>query len=136
MTRTRQDIETTLAALEPPGPPDGLRDRALGRAGAALGRPTTPDVWARVYASRPLRAAWATAVFVLVVANVFLPRGSRRSGEEDLAAGDAGLSRELRQVASVPRLREAYVSLDELADRRPEVGTPKLPESRRKEKPT
>ena len=134
MTDRQQDTETVLAALEPPGPPDSLRDRALRRAGAALDRPPAQDRWARIYANRPLRAAWAAAVLGLVVANVLLPRANRRSGEDEFVAGAAGLAPELRQIAAVPRLREAYLSVDAFAMRRPAVAVPALPGSGRKEK--
>lgn len=134
MTDPREDIETVLAALEPPGPPDSLRDRALRRAAVALDRPPAHDRWARIHASRPLRAAWAAAVVALVVANVLLPRANRRSREDSFAEGAAGRTPELAQVVAVPRLRESYVSLDAFADRRPAVGVPVSPGTRRKEK--
>jgi hypothetical protein len=126
MTDQRQDIETTLSTFEPPGPPDGLRDRVLRRAGAALDRPTAQDRWARIYASRPLRAAWAAMVLVLVVANVLLPRANRRS-RESFVEGAAERPPELREVVDVPRLREAYVSFDALT-------APAFAGSHRKEK--
>ena len=126
MTDQRQDIETTLSTFEPPGPPDGLRDRVLRRAGAALDRPTAQDRWARIYASRPLRAAWAAMVLVLVVANVLLPRANRRS-RESFVEGAAERPPELREVVDVPRLREAYVSFDAST-------APAFAGSRRKEK--
>ena len=126
MTDQLQDTETILGTLEPPGPPDGLRDRVLRRAGAALDRPTAQDRWARIYASRPLRAAWAAMVLVLVVANVFLPRANRRS-RESFVEGATGRTPELREVVDVPRLREAYVSFDAFT-------APAFAGSRRKEK--
>ena len=134
MIDLRQDIESVLGRLEPPGPPDGLRDRALHLAGAALDRPPASDRWARIYASRPLRAAWTAAVFILVVGNVLLPRASRRSNEEWFVEGAAGRIPELRQVVAVPRLREGYLSIDAAASRRPDVAAPVVPGSRRKEK--
>jgi hypothetical protein len=134
MTDTRQDPETVLAGFEPPGPPEGLRDRALRRAGDALDRPPAQDRWARIYANRPLRAAWAAAVLVLVVANILLPTASRRPRKDWFIERAAGRVSELREVVAVPRLREAYVSVDGFADRRPVVFGPSLPESRRKEK--
>jgi len=126
MTDKKQDAETILAALEPPGPPDGLRDRVLRRAGAALDRPTAQDRWARIYVSRPLRAAWAVMVLVLVVANILLPRANRRS-RESFVEGATGRIPELREVVDVPRLREAYVSFDAFT-------APAPAGSRRKEK--
>ena len=126
MTDQRQDTETILATLEPPGPPDALRDRVLRRAGAALDRPPAQDPWARIYVSRPLRAAWAVMVLVLVVANIFLPRANRRSRESFVEAAAERIP-ELREVVVVPRLREAYVSFDAFT-------APALAGSRRKEK--
>ena len=126
MTDQRQDTETILATLEPPGPPVALRDRVLRRAGAALDRPPAQDPWARIYVSRPLRVAWAGMVLVLVVANVLLPRANRRS-RESFVEGAAGRPPELREVVDVPRLREAYVSFDAFT-------APALAGSRRKEK--
>lgn len=134
MTDPRHDTEIFPTGLEPPGASEGLRDRALRRAGAALHRPPARDRWTRIYASRPLRAAWGAAVLALVVANVVLPRANRRSEEGGPIAETAGRIPELREVVDAPRLREAYVSLDTLADPRPAVGAPERPVPPKKEK--
>ena len=136
MNAQRQEIEAILAQLDPPSPPDSLRDRALLLAVPALGRPLAPDRWARLYASRSLRAAWAALVVALVVANVLLPKAKRHSRENWLVEQAIARTAELRQVVDVPRIREDYVSVDAFAYRRPVVVAPAFPGTRRKEKPS
>ena len=128
------DLETILAELEPLSPSDALRDLVLERAGAALGRPIALDRWTQIYASRPLRAAWAAAVLGLMVANMTLPTAKLRWREGRFVAGTAEQIEELRAVVALPRLREGYVLVDAFAYRRPVVAMPAFPGTRRKEK--
>jgi hypothetical protein len=92
-------VERLLAALAPPPPPEELRARALVRARAALAAPARPDLFTRLFESRPLRVAWGAAVALLVLGHVVLsfprrPTSMARSaapqtitprGDEDLA---------------------------------------------------
>jgi hypothetical protein len=124
MKPPRRDGKTIPDSLEPPGPPATLRDRVLDRAGAALDRPEAPDLWNRIYASRPLRAAWAVTVLALIAANALLP-GENRGGEKLwFTEENAGRLPELREVVDLPRLNEAYVSVDRIAYGRPTAATP------------
>ncbi len=134
MKTGKEDLEKLLASVEPARPPGSLRDRVLDRAGGALGRPSIPDVWTRIYSSRALRAAWAATVLLLLAAHLVLPRGARPSGGERLVASSARLNPELRDVVSVPRLDEALVAIDRLAYARPAVAAPAAAAPGRKEK--
>jgi hypothetical protein len=75
-----------LDGLEPLRPPAELRDRTLAAARRALaGRGATEDLWSRILGSRIARAAWATAVAVLVLAHVAVSRpGKAVSGRNEL----------------------------------------------------
>jgi hypothetical protein len=85
-----------LQGLAPPPPPPELRARALA---AAAARPASRgDVWARVWASRGLRLAWAAAVACLIAGHFLLsmPRTWTQAAAPSLATtpevleGDAG----------------------------------------------
>jgi hypothetical protein len=134
MKKTGEDHESLLASLAPAGPPDALRERVLERASAALDRAAERDAWTRIYASRPLRAAWAAAVLGLIAANLMFPRGSRPSAEEHLTASSARRVPELRDVVTVPRIDEALVSVDRFAYGRPPAAAPAAAGSGKKEK--
>ena len=134
MIDQKREVEVLLAKLEPPAPPPTLRDRVLHRAGATLDLRVTRDRWTRIHASRPLRAAWVATVICLLLANVFLPRASRRPNRNWFLMEAAWRTPELRQAVSVPRLHEAYVSLDAFAYRQPIDRVPTPDEHHRKEK--
>jgi len=134
MIDQKREVEILLARLEPPTPPPTLRDRVLHRAGAALDQRVTSDRWTRAYASRPLRIAWGATVICLLLANVFLPRGIRQHDHKWFLMEAAWRTPELRQVLNIPRLRNAYVSLDAFAYRQPTDHLPLSTEPRRKEK--
>jgi hypothetical protein len=119
MIDQKRNTEALLAKLETPTPPPTLRDRVLHRAGATLDLRITRDRWARIYASRPLRAAWVATVICLLLANVFLPRASRRPDRNWFMIEAAWRTPELRQAVTIPRLREGYASLDAFAYRQP-----------------
>ena len=73
-----------LGRLEPLRPPAGLRDRTLAASRAALAdRGTAEDLWSRILGSRIARAAWATAVAVLVLAHVALSRPGKALSERN-----------------------------------------------------
>jgi hypothetical protein len=59
-----------LRGLAPPPPPPELRARALAAAAAKLA--SEGDVWARVWASRGVRLAWAAVVACLVAGHLLL----------------------------------------------------------------
>lgn len=66
--------EPLLRDLAPPAPPGDLREAALAAAGAAFRAPPSPDVWARLLASRAARLAWAASVAALAAANLLVSR--------------------------------------------------------------
>jgi len=108
-----------LQGLAPPPPPPELRARALATATArAASRSDVSDVWARVWASRWLRLAWAAAVACLVAGHLLLPpprtwaraAAPRLMAVQEVVEGDAGeLLQPLRIAASArPLLGRAY----------------------------
>jgi hypothetical protein len=115
MIDNRDPVAEFLSRLEPPEPPAALRGSALTQATQAWSQPATPDRWCQIWESRPLRLAWAAVVVGLVAAHLSLPAQSDRkpgtvSGAEHAAL--AGSDRELREVVTLPRLREAYVATE------------------------
>lgn len=100
--------------LEPPGPPDPLRDRVLQAAQQALDSSPATDIWTRLWQSRLLRLAWGTCVLVLIVGNVALPPRPRLAiGTETMLlarlAEDA--DSELAEIARLPRLLEEAMAI-------------------------
>ena len=65
-------LEELFGGLQPPGAPPELRRRSLEAARRAPVTSGAVDVWTRVWASRTARWAWASAVTVLLLANVGL----------------------------------------------------------------
>lgn len=106
--------EFPLGGLASPGPPAELRERVLARAREALAQEAVPDVWTRIWESRPLRIAWAAAASLLVVANFAVsarrpPAGmaaSRTGAEAEKAA-----ARELANLLALPPIDEAVQPL-------------------------
>lgn len=98
-----------LDSVEPPAPPAGLEARSLAAACTALARAARrPDLWTRLWESRPARLAWAATLAALVLGHVALSRP--RPGvdaQPALPAFLAGSIRdaELAEVATLPRLR-------------------------------
>jgi hypothetical protein len=119
MNSQQPEAGILLARLIPPLPPTTLRDQTLDAARMALARPLARDRWARIYSSRLLRLAWATAVVVLIVANFVLPKSHRSSPGQWFVNEVAWRSPELDEALTFPRLRELYVNLGAFADRRP-----------------
>jgi hypothetical protein len=105
MSQDRPTDEFPFAGLSPPGPPAEARGRVLALAREALAEPVAPDVWTRIWGSRPLRLAWAACVLILIVGHLLISvRAPRRGAVPALpAAGSSGeLGRELAAVATLP----------------------------------
>ncbi len=122
MSRKPDPDTSPLVAAADSEPPALLRARTLARAAEAWAEPARPDPWRRVWESRPLRLAWATAVVALVAANLALP--SRPSATGPAVRGDAltqaAADRELREVVALPRLKPEYA----------DAGSPARPSAR------
>jgi hypothetical protein len=99
--------ESLLAALSPPVPPSRLRRRTLAAArAAATGAGRAPDVWNRLWASRPVRLAWAVAVVALAIGHLAVSgRAPRSPAENAVPVAMIAMERgELAEVADVGRL--------------------------------
>jgi len=62
--------EPLFSTLQPPDPPAVLRRRVLAAARAALNDGRAPDVWDRLWTSRPVRLAWAASVLGLAIGHL------------------------------------------------------------------
>lgn len=115
---TRDDrIGSMLSGLEPVAPPEELKTRTLAAASRALAEPPMPDLWERLWASRPLRLAWATSMLALLGGHLLLSVSQRLATPPppELAAG-AGLPAELATIATLPSIDPAAVSWEADAD--------------------
>ncbi len=103
--------DTPLRGFEPPEPPPGLREAALqaGRRGfAAVPAVRAPDVWTRLYRSRPARLAWAASVILLGALHLALPR--RPQAGPPSTASAPRLDPEVGAIARLPRISEQAAS--------------------------
>lgn len=92
--------------LCPPTPPPELRTRTLSAARQVVDRTNEPDVWTRIWNSRPAQFAWAASVAGLIFAHLVVPNpvsGNRPDAALPLAAA-AGADAELAEIAALPRL--------------------------------
>jgi len=93
------------AELVPPSPPPELRRRTLTAARAVLREGRAPDLWHRLWTSRPARLAWAATVAALLIGHLVVAEGPRRSpAEPALTAALATVRGELAEVAELGRL--------------------------------
>jgi len=119
MRRSREHADAParlLSGLVPPCPPAGLRARCLEAARrAAVAQPGAsapqaaqgPDLWSRLWESRPLRLAWAATVTGLIVANgvLSLPRWTAPvSTESPFLVAAASREPELAAVIDLPAM--------------------------------
>ncbi len=107
MRNDREPLERLLGGLLPPEPPPGLHGEVMRRASAALAREARPDAWTRLWDSRPLRLAWASAVLLLVAANALVPAMPRTPSVQAGAPRlheEAPLGDELGAIANLPRI--------------------------------
>ena len=79
MTRRPDPFSGTLA---PPQAPPELRQRVIAAARAAADRADEPDLWARIWESRPVRLAWAASIGALIYGHLVIggsiaPRSAR-----------------------------------------------------------
>ena len=94
------------AGLIPPGPPPELRPRALAAARETMGRSESPDVWSRIWDSRPAHFAWAASVAALLFGHIVLG-GVGSTSAVKTAGPIADTSTplgELNEIALLPRL--------------------------------
>ena len=93
------------AGLIPPGPPPELRQRVLGAAREAMGRTGSPDIWSRIWNSRPAHFAWAASVAGLLFGHIVLGGGGPTPPVRTLhPAAAASLTDEIEEIALLPRL--------------------------------
>lgn len=118
MSHDRPPDDFPFSGLAPPDPPAELRGRVLALAREALAEPAAPDVWTRIWESRPLRIAWAVAAALLVLANVgvsvrrpssaaVVSRSAARTGTE----AEKQATRELSALVALPPIDETVQPL-------------------------
>ena len=106
-------VERLLDGLEPPTPPPELERRVVMRAAAALAEPVETDPWRRVWQSRPLRLAWATAVLALVVGHLAVTiKGNTPRPASSWAEARA---EQWRAVGELPRISPRAITWEPVA---------------------
>jgi len=86
-----------------------LRARTLTAAREALGRTDEPDVWMRIWNSRPAQLAWAATVAVLIFGHLQIG-GAMPAGSDHLAlpiGAAVGSNEELAEIADLRRVTAA-----------------------------
>lgn len=137
-------IDPRLAGAAPPGPPERLRAAALAAAERAWD--LRPDLWTRLWESRPLRFAWAAAVLALVASHAVLSVADRRAAARTHTATAPSRSPErlpavvvspaaqdLGEIADVLRLRITRIQWTGEGSPRRALARPVTPPSSDKE---
>jgi len=98
--------EPRFSHLEPPAPPPELRGRVLTAARAALTDGCAPDIWVRLWTSRPARLAWAATVLGLAIGHLAISGRDPRSPTETAVPVASIIVNhgELAEVAELVRL--------------------------------
>ncbi len=114
MTSNDQDtrqIERLLHGFEPPVPPPEMRSQVLTPALHALQREPQPDLWTRLWSSRPLRLAWTGTTAALIFGHLAVTAiqvSQRQTAlmlrEQTLIARAHSAEEELAEVVQLPRL--------------------------------
>jgi hypothetical protein len=130
MSHGTEDHGAPFSGLESPAPPPALRGRVLMLAREELARAEAPDVWTRIWESRPLRAAWAAATLLLVAAHVAVTvrppaRGGRAPAPVAAPASDS--ASELAAVAGLSPLKEELLPRLEASTPAPSTGPKAAP---------
>jgi len=115
---TRDDhLRVMLSGLEPVAPPRELEARTLAAARRALAEPPTLDLWERMWASRPLRLAWATSVLAILGGHLLLSLAQWLAAAPPTAiAAQSELLAEVATIATLPSIDPATVSWEPDAD--------------------
>ncbi|MBI5441313.1 MAG: hypothetical protein HY900_08900 [Deltaproteobacteria bacterium] len=117
-----------LAGLTPPGAPPELKARVLATSRAALlAAPAPPDRWSLLWASRPLRLAWAATVLLLVAGHIALVRPSHPREESAAVPLLRAASEADAELAAIGRLPRLDPDARSLGPRPGELSTPSLP---------
>jgi hypothetical protein len=97
-----------LTGLAPPGVPPELKARVLAASRAALlAEPSRPDRWSVLWASRPLRLAWAASVLLLLAGHAVLVRPDSPQNQAAAPAVSRSVNEadaELAAIGHLPRL--------------------------------
>lgn len=98
--------EPLFSTLQPPDPPSVLRRRVLVAARAAMTDGRAPDVWDRLWISRPARLAWAAAVLGLTIGHFAISgRDPRPPADTAIPVASIAVNRgELAELAELGRL--------------------------------
>ncbi len=120
--------EFPFTGLAPPGPPAEMREKVLAVAREALAREAVPDVWTRIWESRPLRLAWAAAAALLVMANVGIsmrrPPGGVVVSRTEASTGAEAEREAARELAALVALPPIDETVQPLAGRASAVASP------------
>ncbi len=109
MSKNDQRIEALFRDLDPPDPPSEMRSQVLEPALAALQQGPVPDIWTRIWSSRPLRLAWTTSLSALVLfhlsLSMFRVYPDHQHQPETQARGITLLDEEVAELLQLPPLR-------------------------------
>jgi len=103
----KHEAEPVVSALTPPAPPPELRGRVLAAArAAASGAGRAPDLWDRLWTSRPVRLAWVAATVGLLAGHLLIGADTPATpvGPALPVAAAARNAGELAEIAALCRL--------------------------------
>jgi hypothetical protein len=114
MSKEAPFIDRLIGDLDTPEPPSALKSMVLQATAEALNRPPTPDIWTRIWDSRPLRLAWVATVSVLVAGHLAVTVVQQQPEPPSLTDSSLTVADpELAEISDLPRLRLAARSMSE-----------------------
>jgi hypothetical protein len=103
--KSESNDRSRLAGFDTPHPSPELRDGALAAAREALARQPSPDLWSRLWFSRPLRIAWGLSVVACIVGHVAMSMapGENAPEEPSMIASNAPAGQtDLEEIINLP----------------------------------
>jgi anti-sigma-K factor RskA len=114
MSKEAPFIDSLLGDLDTPEPPSALKSMVLQATAEALNRPPAPDIWTRIWDSRPLRLAWAATVSALIAGHLAVTAVQQQPEPPAMTVSNlTEVDQELAEISDLPRLRLAVRPLSE-----------------------
>jgi hypothetical protein len=113
MSKEAPFIDSLVGDLETPEPPPALKSMVLQATAEVLNRPPAPDIWTRIWESRPLRLAWAATISLLIAGHLAVTAVQQPEPAAMTVSNLTEVDQELVEISDLPRLCLAARPLSE-----------------------